>query len=309
MAAPRLAVIIVSWNVRDLLDACLTSLRKALDSTQADATTWVFDNASTDGSSALVKAQHPWAHLVSNPENIGYVRANNTLLRRLDGVDLDFVWLLNPDTVVPPGSVQTLLETFTRLPKAGILGPKLLNPDGTLQESGFRFPGLLQPLFDLDLMPQRLYYSRLNGRYPRSLYQQQEAFPIDHPLGAAMMVRCSALRDVGLLDEGFFMYCEEIDWAWRLRKAGWQAWLVPAATVVHYGGASTQQAKAASTAYLWESRARLYRKHAGALTYRLVGAVVRHVFSRRRAPTHDWQDAHARIIAAWKQTQNGRTRN
>jgi hypothetical protein len=114
-----------------------------------------------------------------------------------------------------------------------------------------------------------------------------------------MMVRGTTLVDIGPLDEQFVMYCEEIDWAWRMHKAGWERWIVPEATVTHHSGASTSQAKPRTLAYLWESRARLYRKHHNALTYALVSFVVRQTFSKMEAPSPEWEKAYQRIIQAW----------
>ncbi|MEA3396848.1 MAG: glycosyltransferase family 2 protein [Chloroflexota bacterium] len=300
-----LAVIIVSWNVRELLERCLAALQADLAQTEAQAQVWVVDNASNDNSETLVREKHPWVHLETPGENLGFVRGNNLILNRLRAGTLtppDYVWLLNPDTEVQPGATQALLDFFAAHPRAGLAGPQLLNPDGTLQQSAFRFPGLLQPLFDLGLLPARFYQSRWNGRYSsRSHYAKGRPFRVDHPLGAALMARGDALAQVGPLDERFFMYCEEIDWAWRMRKAGWQSWLAPAAEVLHHGGASTGQARPQTMAYLWESRARLYRKHRGALTRALVGAAVRRHFSRARhaATSHEWEAAYRRIVKAW----------
>ena len=296
-----LAVIIVSWNVAAHLDRCLASLKHALTTDEVAAAGWVVDNGSTDGTAEMVRARHPWVELHAQGTNLGYVRANNLgLAALLDKAEA--LWLLNPDTVVPEGAVRTLLAFLESHPRAGLLGPKLLNADGSLQECAFRFPGLTQVLFSLGKMPDRLYYSALNGRYAPALFEQAEGFEIDHPLGAAMLARGDAVRDVGLLDDGFFMYCEEIDWAWRMRKAGWQTWLVPAAEVTHIGGASSEQARPATTAYLWESRARLYGKHRGWLTRALVRGLVLRTFSVRdaQAESTDWAAAYGRILAAWR---------
>jgi len=296
-----LAVIIVSWNVRDLLDRCLTTLRDDLERTEALSQVWVVENASTDGSESCVREKHPWVNLETPGENLGFVRGNNLILNRfLEHKQApDFVWLLNPDTEVKSGATQALLDAFTKHPRAGLIGPKLRNPDGTLQQSAFRFPGLLQPMFDLDLLPARFYNTRANGRYTQQQYEGNAPFQIDHPLGAAMMARGAALLDVGPLDEAYFMYCEEIDWAWRMRKAGWQAWLVPEAEVIHHGGASTNQDRPKAIRYLWESRARLYKKYRGPLTRQLVHRFVQQHFSRQTAVSPDWQEAYQKIIAAW----------
>jgi len=302
-----LAVIIVSWNVAEHLDRCLTSLKHALATDEVEAVVRVIDNGSADGTVEMVRERHPWVELHAQETNLGYVRANNlgltVLLDRAEAI-----WLLNPDTLVPEGAIRTLLAFLETHPRAGLLGPKLLNADGSLQECAFRFPGLAQVLFSLGKMPDRLYYSALNGRYTPALFDQRDGFEIDHPLGAAMLARADAVRDVGLLDDGFFMYCEEIDWAWRMRKASWQTWLVPSAEVTHIGGASSQQARPATTAYLWESRARLYEKHRGCLTWTLVRGLVLRTFSARRAQAEsaDWTAAYDRILAAWR-NRNGRS--
>lgn len=297
-----LAVIIVSWNVCALLDRCLQTLREDLARTAVSAGVWVVDNASTDGSAALVRERHPWVQLETPGENLGFVRGNNLVLKRLLATSMpDFVWLLNPDTEICADATQALLETFDALPRAGLLGPHLRNPDGSLQHSAFRFPGVSQPLFDLGMLPSRFYESRFNGRYAPSDYAKDTPFQIDHPLGAAMLARGTAITQVGPLDEAFFMYCEEIDWAWRMKKSGWEAWLVPQAEVLHHGGASTGQARPQTTAFLWESRARLYRKHRGRLQRVVVGAAVRRHFKRALTTTDDpaWRAAYQDILRAW----------
>jgi N-acetylglucosaminyl-diphospho-decaprenol L-rhamnosyltransferase len=295
-----LAVIIVSWNVREHLVRCLDSLRLTLEADALNAQVWVIDNASADGSAGLVRERYPWVHLEAGQSNAGYVKGNNLALARL----LDaarYLWLLNPDTIVKPGDVRALVTFMDEHPRAGLAGPVLLNPDGSLQECAFRFPGLSQALFALGLLPNRLYYTSLNGRYPPERYAQAKPMRIDHPLGAAMMARAAAVREVGFLDDQFFMYCEEIDWAWRMHKAGWESWLVPAARIVHVGGASSRQARPETTAYLWESRARLYRKHRDPLTRWLAGLAVRRVFGRRQREVEDpsWATAYGRILRAW----------
>ncbi|MGC9393376.1 MAG: glycosyltransferase family 2 protein [Anaerolineae bacterium] len=304
---PTLAVIIISWNVKNLLDGCLLSLREELSRVKIHADVWIVDNASADNSVEMVRERHPWVHLHASVENLGFVRGNNLILDQLQqqgietGFGADFVWLLNPDTTTQPGALSTLLQFFEEHPRAGLIGPQLLNPDGSTQTSAFRFPDLLQPLFDLGWLPQRLYYTRFNGRYPES-DAGERPFRIDHPLGAAMMARGTAIHEVGLLDPQFFMYCEEIDWAWRMRKAGWETWLVPEAKVVHYGGASTNQARPATTAYLWESRARLYRKHRDSVTRALVSAIVRRTFAKKAAGalSDEWRAAYTKIVTAWQ---------
>lgn len=259
-----LAVVIVSWNVRDLLAACLRSLLGDLDRSGLEAQVWVVDNGSTDGSPSMVRGTFPQVRLLASQENLGFAKGNNLALREMAAFQSPIpgcVWLLNPDTQVLPGATAALLSAMQAYPRAGVAGAKLLYADGSLQQSAFRFPGLSQLAFEFFPLPARFYDTPLNGRYPRRLYEGTVPFLVDHPLGAAMMVRAEAVADVGLLDEGFWMYCEEIDWCWRMREAGWSALCVPTAQVIHHAGGSAKQMRVASFVALWRSRLRLYDKH------------------------------------------------
>lgn len=297
-----LDVIIVSWNVRELLNRCLCALHEDLDLTRSRARVWVVDNASSDGSAAMVHDHHPWVNLVSLADNLGFVRANNLILQKLIGTEKpDFVWFLNPDTEVRQGSTQTLLSALATLPRAGLVGPRLLNTDGSLQHGAFRFPDILQILVEVGWIPLRFYEKPLNGRYPIRNYANGSPFRIDYPLGAAMMARSEAIATVGLLDEGYVMYCEEIDWAWRMKKKSWDAWAIPQAEVVHHGSSSTKQVRPFATATLWESRARLFRRYRGAMHYRLARTIIRAHFGRKLSMANDpdWKQTYQRITSAW----------
>jgi N-acetylglucosaminyl-diphospho-decaprenol L-rhamnosyltransferase len=280
-----LAVVIVSWNVRELLRKCLTSL--LLDVQQAglaDARVIVVDSASADGTPAMVRAEFPAVELIACDENVGFVRGNNLALARLGFPDegrktndadrasrqhdpafvlgpSSFVWLLNPDTEVKPGAVRVLLDHMARHPRCGLCGPMLLNPDGTLQHGAFAFPGLVQLALETQPLLWRFRGTRLDGRYSRAQYDAGAPFRIGHPLGAAMLARAEAIAQVGLLDRGYEMYAEEVDWAVRMQRAGWERWCVPAAQVVHYGGASSAQASERAERLKWQSRQRYYAKH------------------------------------------------
>ncbi len=251
-------VLIVNWNVRDLLRGCLHSVMDEMEDIQGEV--WVVDNASHDGSAEMVRTEFPSVHLTASPRNLGFAGGNNLALRQMTAAPPRYVWLLNPDTQVEQGALRTLMGFMDAHPEVGVAGPALLYGDGSFQHSAFGFPGLGQILFDLFPMPARWYDSRLNGRYPRAWYERGRPFPVDHPLGAAMMVRW-AVTQVGLLDERFHMYCEEIDWCMRIKRAGWAIYCVPAARVIHYAGQSTRQIQVASFVNLWQSRRRLYEKH------------------------------------------------
>ncbi|MGQ9709119.1 MAG: glycosyltransferase family 2 protein [Anaerolineae bacterium] len=296
-----LTVIIVSWNVRSLLEACLRSLLDDLARSGLEAGVWVVDNGSSDGTPEMVARTFPTVHLIARPDNIGFAAANNQAMRAvLEDAPPRYLWLLNPDTEVLPGATTALLHAMESHPRVGVAGAKLLYPDGTLQHSAFRFPGLVQLAFDLLPMPARLYETPLNGRYPRRLYEGETAFFVDHPLGAAMMVRTAAVNQVGLMDEGYRIYCEEIDWCWRMRRAGWRALCVPAARVVHHSGRSTGQVPIPSFVHLWTSRARLYARHHGPVTRRLARILVRIGMRRRmRDASPEWQEAIRQVLEAW----------
>jgi hypothetical protein len=252
----NLAIVIVSWNVRELLHACLASLGAAHDII-------VVDSASHDGSADMVHKAFPHVALHALHENIGYVKGNNLALREvLARPDApEFVWLLNPDTVVQPGCSEALLAFMRATPRCGLCGPQLLNPDGSLQHGAFAFPGMAQLLIDTQPRLARFRDTQLDGRYPPAYYQQGQPFRIGFALGAGMLARRTAIEQVGLLDDMFEMYCEEVDWAQRMADAGWERWCVPAARLIHHGGASSDQASDRSKRVLWQSRLRYYDRH------------------------------------------------
>ena len=280
-----LTIIIVSWNVHDLLRSCLHSLEsevRLLASIGLVAKIIVVDSASTDGSANMMRAEFPQIELIACDENIGYVKANNLALRTLETREggsptsvqtpipnersmshlrSQFVWLLNPDTVVHPGAMRTLVDFMQAHPRCGLCGPKLANADGSLQHGAFALPGLAQLAIDtVPRLQARLRDTVLDGRYS-PLHYAGPPFLVGTPLGAAMVARVDAIRQVGLLDEGYEMYSEEIDWAARMHKAGWEVWCVPQAVVTHFGGASSSQASVRAERLKWQSRQRYFAKH------------------------------------------------
>ena len=264
-----LSVIIVSWNVAKLLRDCLQALASPEVSGDLCLEVVVIDNASSDDS-ARVAASFDGVKVLRSKQNLGYGRANNLGFRRARG---KYLLVLNPDTVLRPGSLKTLLAFAERHPQAGMVAPRLLNPDGTVQISAFHYPTLPMALLDLfplpPVIPGRvrawLQQSSFNGRYANEAHAQHP-FRIDHPLGAAMLLRREAVGQVGGFDECIFMYSEEVDLAIRLSESGWECWQVPAASVVHLGGQSTGQMPDRMFVELWRSRLYLYRKHRGPLS-------------------------------------------
>jgi len=267
----ELAVVIVSWNTRDLTLNALHTLLTDVETHGPQAEVWVVDCASTDGTPQAIRERYPQVSLIASDRNLGFAAGNNLALRQLGfgepaaaetrSVLPRAVYLLNPDTVTLPGATRTLYDALFSLPRAGVVGAQLTYEDGSFQHGAFRFPGLLQLGIELFPAPVRLYDSWLNGRYSRRQYERGVPFRVDHTLGATMMVRGEAIQQAGLLDESYFMYCEEIDWSFRIRRAGWEIYTVPAARVIHLGGQSTGQVRPQSLINLWRSRLRLFDRY------------------------------------------------
>jgi len=259
----RLGIVVVSFNVSDLLARCLASVQAELECTPGVAgQVWVVDNASSDGSAEMVCRQFPQVRLVAQSDNLGFARASNLAMRQMglpDGDDApDAVMLLNPDAELLPGALVALFDCFRRHPRAAVIGAQLQYGDGRFQHSAFRFPSLAQVFLDFFPLHWRLTESRINGRYPRALYRTGRPFPVDFVLGAAMLVRAEAIRQVGVLDEGYFMYAEEMDWCRRMRAAGWSIYCAPAARVIHHEGQSARQFRDRMFVALWRSRFRFF---------------------------------------------------
>lgn len=286
-----LAVIIVSYNVRDLLRTCLRSLSHSLSEHGPAAHVIVVENASDDGSGEMVRGDFPNITLLEPGKNLGFAGGNNFALRELgfpDGNDTpEAVWLLNPDTEVLNDAPARLVQHLRTSPVTGAAGPALRYGDGSFQHSAFAFPGLMQVVFDLFPVPPRVLESRLNGRYSRENYAGSTPFQVDMLLGAALMMRGETLRDVGLLDEDYFMYVEELDWCRRARDAGWQIDVVPDATVIHYAGQSTRQFEEEMFRTLWQSRLRYYEKFHSPAYVALVKLLMRAGLAYQRQASAD----------------------
>lgn len=288
MGKLSLAVVIVSYNVSTLLEGCLRSVARAAAASGnwLSVETLVIDNASTDGSAEMVAAKFPQVRLIAADTNLGFTGANNLAFDTL-GVKYsgsaatvqtghrplkstpDFILLLNPDTLVEENALEKMAAFLRDTPVAGAVGAHLSYGDGSFQHGAFRFPGLLQVGFDLLPLAEipglrrflpLLLNSRANGRYSMALWQGGHPFPVDFVLGAALMMRTSALEQVGPLDDEYFMYCEEMDWCLRLKAAGWHIFALPTARVTHLEGQSSRQSPWLSFARLWRSRHRFYHK-------------------------------------------------
>lgn len=252
----EVSVIIISYNTRAHLRDCLVSLRDDPEAPTHEVI--VVDNGSRDGSAAMVRAEFPEALVIEARENLGFAKANNLALERARG---EFFLLLNSDAFPEPGAVRWLAEHLRGHPEVGVVGPRLLNRDGSLQPSCYRFPSpgraWLENLWATSLLPPGSPW----GDFRR--WGHNEDREVDWVSGACFLVRREAYAAVGGLDERFFMYQEETDWQRRLRDGGWRVAFTPAARVMHIGGASGAAEQARINRHFFESLDRYEWKHHG----------------------------------------------
>jgi GT2 family glycosyltransferase len=266
-----LAIIIVNYNTCALLRDCLRSVFAS----QGDFSyrVVVVDNASADGSVEMVRREFPQVDLIASPLNGGYPYGNNVGLRRAGFDDQTavggaprFALLLNPDTVVPPTALRDMLAFCQARPDCGVAGPKLIRPDGSLDLACRRsFPTPAVSFYRMVGLSKLFPRSPRFGRYNLTYLSPDVQTELDSVVGAFMLVRGEAIRQVGLLDETFFMYGEDLDWAFRIKAAGWKVWYNPAVTVLHYKEAASQHSDKARYEF-YRAMAIFYRKHYAAQT-------------------------------------------
>jgi hypothetical protein len=260
----------ISRNAVDLLRDCLNSIYDAPDvHSDADgilhlgsytAKVHVVDNASTDGSAQMVWERFPKVNLIASSENLGFTRGNNLALRHCQA---RYVLLLNPDTRVVGDALIKMLDYMEHHSDVAVLGPQLRHEDGSLQSSRRRFPTFMTALMESTLLQQWFPKNRWVQRYYLQDVSADQVQDVDWVTGACMLVRRDVLRAVGLLDEAFFMYSEELDWCRRIVDAGWRVVYFPKATVVHYGGRSSDQVVAERHIHFQRSKVLYFRKHHG----------------------------------------------
>ena len=250
-----LPVIIVTFNSKCEIDACLENLYADFE---RPATVIVVDNASVDGTAGHVASRWPQVTLLPQVENVGFAAANNIGLKCAAS---DPVLLLNPDTVIKPGAMKALLAAMEAHPDAAVVGPMLLNPDGSLQPSCREFPSLIGDLIGMTELYRVQWARRLLGRRLVSLGDHSRERRVDWLSGACLLVRRAAIDDVGPMDDRFFMYSEEMEWQYRMAVRGWTVWFEPRARVVHLGGASTAAVSGQRVVWQYQSIWRFYRQY------------------------------------------------
>ncbi len=229
-----LSVVMVSYNTRDLMQQALRTVIEASAGLQVEIT--VVDNASHDGSADMVEAEFPQVTLIRNSANVGFATANNAVFRRGHG---RYVLLLNTDTIIRPDTLRCLMEFLDNHPETAAAGCKILNPDGTLQlESRRGFPTPAAAFCKLTGLSRLFPNSPRLARYNLTFLDPEEVSEVDALSGSCMMVRREVLEEVGLLDEAYFMYGEDLDWCYRMREAGWKIHYVPQTEIIHFRGES-----------------------------------------------------------------------
>ena len=249
----KLSVIIVSYNVRYYLQQCLDSVVRAAHGIETDV--WVVDNCSTDDSVGYLRERFPQVHFIANEENVGFARANNQAIRLSAG---EYVLLLNPDTVVAEETLKGVIDFMDQHPKAGGAGVRMHNADGTLApESRRAIPTPFVAARKMFGFTKRYYMSYLSWDAPAQ---------IEVVSGAFMLLRHKAIYEVGMLDEDFFMYGEDIDLSYRLLQGGWQNWYLPY-DIVHYKGQSTSKSDFRYVHVFYQAMLIFFHKHYSHLSF------------------------------------------
>lgn len=264
----RVLVVIVNYRTGGLVVDCLRSLEGEVAGEGWRADVVVVDNCSGDGSLEAIRGEveskgwGAWVRVTAAERNGGFAYGNNVGIREglARGERPSYVLLLNPDTVVRPGAIKALVEFMERTPRAGIAGSRLEDPDGSVQVSAFRFPGVLS---ELESGLRIGMVSRLLSRWRASPPARGEEHETDWVAGASMIVRMEVFEEVGGLDERYFMYFEEVDFCLRARRAGWACWYVPGSRVVHLVGQASgirggEEKPKRRPAYWFESRRRFF---------------------------------------------------
>lgn len=252
----RVSIVIVNWKTPELLAGCLNSLLDDPRSNEFEI--WVVDNNSGD-TSLEVLAGYPQVRTIPNHQNVGFARACNQVI---PDCTAPYVFLLNPDTVVSGNAVTILADYLDANANCGAVGPKVLNPDGTLQLACRRsFPSPAASFYRLTYLSKLFPKNKTFARYNLTFADPDQVLDVDALSGSAMMVRKNIIDKIGLLDEDIFMFGEDIDWCWRIKEEGWRVTYVPGAVVYHFHGAASRLRPVGATINLHKGMEVFYRKH------------------------------------------------
>ena len=253
----KLSIVIVNYNVKAFLQQALESILKATQSIETEI--FVVDNHSVDGSIEMLQTQFPQIDLIQNQDNLGFAKANNQALKKARG---EYIWLLNPDTLVQEDTPQKLIEVMEADGKIGLLGCKILNDDGSLQLACRRsFPTPWVAFTKLLGLANVFPKSKWFGRYNLTHLNPDEAYEVEAISGSCMFIRREALEEVGTLDEIFFMYGEDLDWCYRFGQSGWKVYYTPTTSIIHYKGESSKVAMWDTNTHFYKAMDIFTRKH------------------------------------------------
>lgn len=276
---PDVSIVIVNWNTRELLGACLESLYRETKTVSFEVI--VVDNGSADGSRTMVRSMFPQVILIANVGNRGFAAANNQALAVATG---RYVLLLNSDTNILERAVDRTIAFADAHPAAGVVGCRLLNPNGTLQHSCMLFPSLLSLVLSCAYLSRVFPRSRFFGRADMTWWPHDDVREVDVVKGCFLLVRRQVVEQVGHLDERFWLFAEETDWCYRIKQAGWKIMFTPSCEIVHVGGASTRKVSRVLILQLWGSILLFVRKHRSYPYYLLCCTVVSMLFASRILP-------------------------
>lgn len=267
---PDLSVVILNYNTRDLLRACLRSVLASI--VPGGIEVIVVDNCSQDGSADMAATEFPQATLIRSLRNGGYAYGNNQGIRLATG---RYVLLLNTDTLVPQDAFAAMVSFMDDHPQAGICGPRLVRADGRLDLACRRsFPTPEVSFYRIIGLSRLFPKSRRFARYNLTYLDEHETTEVDAVVGACMMVRRQAIDQAGLLDEQFFMYGEDLDWALRIKRCGWQVFYYPAVTVLHYKRESARQRPVVTISEFYRAMLIFHRKHYAQQTFFLINWLI-----------------------------------
>jgi GT2 family glycosyltransferase len=264
-----LSIVIVNWNTRDLLRQCLRSVYETVSDLSFEVI--VVDNASTDNSQEMVRREFPSVRLIANAENAGFAGANNQAIRRSSG---RYVLLLNSDAFVRENTIEQMVAFLDVHPEASMAGCRLLYEDGSLQPSCTAFPTLFTEFCIATQLDRLFSQSSVFGKYSMTYWNFDDVREVDVIMGAFMLVRVLAIDDVGLMDESYFMYSEEVDWCYRFKENGWKIYFYPHVEAVHLWGGSIGQVRIEMFIQMYRSRVHFFRKHYGGGAAKLLKLIV-----------------------------------
>ena len=232
--AIQISVVIVGWNAKHYLELCLDSLAKAPPRRSIEVL--VVDNASTDDSVEMIESKFPWVKLIKSPENLGFSKGNNVAIRQARG---RYIALVNPDVIVFPGCLDALADFLDQNPKVGNVGPRVLNPDMSMQSTCRRFPTLWNNFCSASGLSSKFKNSRFFAGEHMFYFTHDRTRAVDVIVGCFSFIRREAFDSVGLLDEDLFMYGDDVDWCRRARSAGWDVVFYPGGQAIHDRGKIT----------------------------------------------------------------------